>query len=146
MDNSIVVGFFMIPIRQWRRLECVTVECTCLLHIGPPLPSNFITWICSGLVVQVVSALLRGNWQDFNWQRIARSLGDSWASCVHCYQQTSQQSKMIKKRIKTWLLLFVTAGGAGGDQSGQVPQSPARAGRVRGTSRPGGGRDGQAKS
>ena len=28
--------------------------------------SNFITSICSGLVVQVVSALLLGNWQDFN--------------------------------------------------------------------------------
>ena len=40
------------------------VECTCLLHILPP--SNFITSICSGLVIQVVSALLRGNWQDFN--------------------------------------------------------------------------------
>ena len=26
-----------------------------------------MTSICSGLVVQVVSALLRGNWQDFNW-------------------------------------------------------------------------------
>jgi len=23
------------PIRQWKRLECVTVECTCLLHIVP---------------------------------------------------------------------------------------------------------------
>jgi len=31
-----------------------------------PPRSNFITSICSGLVVQVVSALLRGNWQDFN--------------------------------------------------------------------------------
>jgi len=37
---------------------------TCLLS---PWPSNFMTSICSGLVVQVVSALSRGNWQDFNW-------------------------------------------------------------------------------
>jgi len=28
--------------------------------------------ICSGLVVQVVSALLRGNWQDFNWRDASR--------------------------------------------------------------------------
>ena len=36
IHNSTVVGLFMTPIRQWKRLECVTVECTCLLHIGPP--------------------------------------------------------------------------------------------------------------
>jgi len=36
MHNSTVVGLFVTPIRQWKRLECVTVECTCLLHIGPP--------------------------------------------------------------------------------------------------------------
>jgi len=72
IHNSTVVGLFMTPIRQWKRLECVTVECTCLLHIGPPYPSNFITSICSGLVVQVVFALLRGNWQDFNWHNTSR--------------------------------------------------------------------------
>ena len=36
VHNSTVVGFFMTPIRQRKRLERVTVECTCLLHIGPP--------------------------------------------------------------------------------------------------------------
>jgi len=36
IHNSTVVGLFMTPIRQWNRLERVTVECTCLLHIGPP--------------------------------------------------------------------------------------------------------------
>ena len=35
IHNSTVVGFFMTPIRQRKRLECVTVEFTCLLHIGP---------------------------------------------------------------------------------------------------------------
>jgi len=34
--NSAVIGLFMTPIRQRKRLECVTVECTYLLHIGPP--------------------------------------------------------------------------------------------------------------
>jgi len=31
-----VVGLFMTHIRQWKRFARVTVECTCLLHIGPP--------------------------------------------------------------------------------------------------------------
>jgi len=34
IHNSIVVGLFMTPIRQWKRLDRVMVECTCLLHIG----------------------------------------------------------------------------------------------------------------
>jgi len=66
IHNSSVVGLFMTPIGQWKRLDRVTVECTCLLHIVPLQPSNFITSTCSGLVVQVDSALLRGSWQDFN--------------------------------------------------------------------------------
>ena len=36
IHNSTVVGLFMTPIRQRKQLERVTVECTCLLHIGPP--------------------------------------------------------------------------------------------------------------
>jgi len=35
IHNSTVVGLFMTPIRQWKWLELVTVECTYLLHIGP---------------------------------------------------------------------------------------------------------------
>jgi len=35
IHNSTVVGLFMTTIRQRKRLECVTVQCTCLLHIGP---------------------------------------------------------------------------------------------------------------
>ena len=34
IHNS-VVGLFMTPIGQWKRLDRVMVECTCLLHIGP---------------------------------------------------------------------------------------------------------------
>jgi len=33
--NSYVVGLFMTPIRQRKRLDRVTVECTCLLHTAP---------------------------------------------------------------------------------------------------------------
>ena len=35
IHNSSVVGLFMTPIRQWKQLDRVMVECTCLLHIGP---------------------------------------------------------------------------------------------------------------
>jgi len=35
IHNSTVVGLFMTPIRQWKRLGRVMVEGTCLLHIGP---------------------------------------------------------------------------------------------------------------
>ena len=38
----------------------------------PIVTLHFITSICSGLVVQVVSALLRDNWQDFNWHYASR--------------------------------------------------------------------------
>jgi len=72
MHNSSEVGLFMTPIGQRKRLDRVMVECTCLLHIAPLLPSNFITSVCLGLVVQVVSALLRGNWQNFNWHDASR--------------------------------------------------------------------------
>ena len=65
IHNSTVVGLFMTPIRQWKRLDRVMVECTCLLHVASLYPSYFITSNFSGLV-QVVSALLRDNWQDFN--------------------------------------------------------------------------------
>jgi len=33
IHNSTVVGLFMTPTGQWKRLDRVMVECTCLLHI-----------------------------------------------------------------------------------------------------------------
>jgi len=35
IHNTSVVGLFMTPIGQWKRLDRVMVECSCLLHIGP---------------------------------------------------------------------------------------------------------------
>ena len=35
INNSPVVGLFMTPIGQWKGVDRVTVECTCLLHIVP---------------------------------------------------------------------------------------------------------------
>jgi len=37
-----------------------------------PTKLHFMPSIWSGLVIQVVSALLRGNWQDFNWHDASR--------------------------------------------------------------------------
>jgi len=36
IHNSTVICLFMTPITQWKPLGRVMVECTCLLHIGPP--------------------------------------------------------------------------------------------------------------
>jgi len=33
--NSTVVGLFVTPIGQYKQLNRVTVECTCLFHISP---------------------------------------------------------------------------------------------------------------
>ena len=33
--STTVVGLFMTPREQWKRLDRVMVECRCLLHIGP---------------------------------------------------------------------------------------------------------------
>ena len=35
INNSFVVGLFMTPMGQLKRLDRVTVEYTCLLHITP---------------------------------------------------------------------------------------------------------------
>jgi len=35
IHNLSVVGLFMTPIGQWKRLDRVMVACTCLLHIAP---------------------------------------------------------------------------------------------------------------
>ena len=36
IHNWSVVGLFVSLIGQQKRLDRVTIECTCLLHIGPP--------------------------------------------------------------------------------------------------------------
>ena len=43
-----------------------------IAHCHSVTLSNFITSICSRLLVQIVSALLCGNWQDFNWHNASR--------------------------------------------------------------------------
>ena len=35
IHNSLVVDLFMTPTGQWKRLDRIMVECTCLLHFVP---------------------------------------------------------------------------------------------------------------
>ena len=88
IHNSTVVGLFITPVRQWKRLGRVMVDCTCLLHIGPQLNlqlHNFYLFrTCR------TSSFCTVAWQLARFQlprRIAWSLGDSLASC---WLQTSQ--------------------------------------------------------
>ena len=90
IHNSSVVGLFMTPIGQWKRLDRVMVECTCLLHIALLKPSNFITSIDLFRTCRT-SSFCTVAWQLARFQltrRIARSLGDSGASCWNGYSHT----------------------------------------------------------
>jgi len=83
IPNSSVVGLFMTPIGQWKRLDRIMVGCTCLLHIAPLLLSSFTTSVlfrtCHTSSFCIVAWQLERS--QLTW-RITRSLGDSWASCV----------------------------------------------------------------
>jgi len=68
IHDSAVFGMFVTRTGQC----CVVFECTCLLHIALLYRFNFITSICSGLVIQVVYALFRCNWQEFNCHDASR--------------------------------------------------------------------------
>ena len=96
IHNSTVVGLFMTPIRQWERLECVTVECTHMFITHRPTLTlqlhNFDLFrTCS------TSSFCTVAWQLARFQltrRIARFFGDSWASCV-----TSVESSFICRPV-----------------------------------------------
>jgi len=116
---TITLGYHTV-IAEW-----LAVECTCLLHIGPPWPSNFITSICSGLVVRVVSALLHGNWQDFNWHdasrgpsAIAELLGFTRLSCKTKAYDQSKSSEKIRYGTISPFQNCVCEGGSWNGKSG----------------------------
>ena len=90
IHNSSVVGLFITDLRQWERLGRVMVECTQHDQHRP----TFIThWLNLQLhtidLVRTcrISSFCTVAWQLARFQltrRIARSLGDSWASCLSC--------------------------------------------------------------
>jgi len=78
----------MTPIRQWKtRTRHGSVHMS-ITH-RPTLTLQLHTSICSVLVVQVVSALLHGNWQDFNRQGSSRGPSAIAELLVNFYQQLS---------------------------------------------------------
>ena len=82
IHNTSVVGLLMTPMGQWKRLERVMVECTCFITHGPTVTLqlnnfDFFRTCRTSSFCTVVWQLAR-----FQLTRcIARSLGDSWASC-----------------------------------------------------------------
>ena len=76
-----VVGLLVTPIRQWKQLDRVMVECTLVTHCPTVTLQlhNFVLFrTCR------TSSFCTVVWQLARFQltrRIARSLGDSWASC-----------------------------------------------------------------
>jgi len=96
IHKSSVVGSFMTHLRQWKRLGCVTVECTLsithCLRINLQLHTIDLVRSCR------ISSVCTVAWQLARFQltrRIARSLGDSWASCL-----ITVQSDVLKRTLK----------------------------------------------
>ena len=79
INDSSVVGLFMTSIRQWKRVDRVMVECTCLLHIAALLTLEFYDFNLFS-TCRTNSFCSVALWQLARFQltrRIARSLGDS---------------------------------------------------------------------
>jgi len=92
IHNSSVVGLFMTPIGQWKRLDRVMVECTRLLHIAPIVTLQLHNFDLSRTCR--TSSFCTVAWQLARFQltrRIARSLSDSWASCSFRYRPIHSQ-------------------------------------------------------
>jgi len=85
IHKSSVVSLFMTHLRQWKRLGHVMVECT--LSITHCLWLNLQLHTIDLVRTCHLSSFCTVAWQLARFQltrRIARSLGDSWASCVNC--------------------------------------------------------------
>ena len=84
IHNSTVVGLFVTHLRQWKRLGRVMVECTLstthCLRLNLQLHTIDLVRTCR------INSFCTVAWQLVRFQstrRIARSLGDSWASCYN---------------------------------------------------------------
>ena len=85
IHNSTVVGLFTTHLRQWKRHDRVMVECTLsithCLRLNLQLHTIDLVRTCR----IGVSSFCTVAWQLARFQltrRIARSLSDSWASCI----------------------------------------------------------------
>ena len=85
IHNWTVVGLFMTHLRQRKRLGRVMVECT--LSITHCVRLNLQLHTVDLVRTCRMSSFCTVAWQLASFQltrRIARSLGDSWASCSFC--------------------------------------------------------------
>ena len=98
IHNSIVVGLFMTHLRQWKRLGRVMVECT--LFITHCLQLNLQLHTIDLVRTCRISSFCTVAWQLARFQstrRIARSLGDSWASWFS-YRGNRQTNKQTDRQ------------------------------------------------
>ena len=83
IHKSSVVGLFMTHLRRWMQLGRVMVECT--LSITHCLRLNLQLHTIDLVRTCRISSFCTVAWQLARFQltrRIARSVGDSWASCT----------------------------------------------------------------
>jgi len=99
IHNSTVVGLFMTHLRQWKRLGRVMVECTFsithCLRLNLQLHTIDLVRTCR------ISSFCTAAWQLARFQltrRIARPVGDSWASCTFHYR-TTQKLRCLCNRM-----------------------------------------------
>ena len=105
---SSVVGLFMTPIGQRKRLSRVMVECICLLQLQLNLQLDNIDLVRTCRT----SSFCTGAWHLARFQlkrRIARSLCDSSASCPHLFARfmlpcTSRLADSIRTQSAVFLL------------------------------------------
>jgi len=75
IHNFPVVDLFMSPIRQWKRLVASWFSAHVYYTLPPTKPPTswlrFVQDLSYSFCTVRVSALLRGNWQDFNWHDIS---------------------------------------------------------------------------
>jgi len=112
IHKSSVVGLFMTHLRQWKRLGRVMVECT--LSITHCLRLNLQLHTIDLVRTCRISSFCIVAWQLARFQltrRIARSLGDSWASCyrpdaIPATQPTVSVKARLLKQYAAFLCLW----------------------------------------
>ena len=93
IHKSSVVGLFMTHLRQWKRLGRVIVECT--LSITHCIRLNLQLHTIDLVRTCRISSFCTVAWQLARFQltrSIARSLGDSWASCCFSLPRDTGQT------------------------------------------------------
>jgi len=102
LHNSTFVGLFMTPIRQWKRLERVTVACTVHMFITHRPTVTLQLHNFDLLRTCRTSSFCTVAWQLARFQltrRIAWSFGDSWASRL---QEAQLSPKKRATRRVSW--------------------------------------------